>query len=86
MDETLEAFKAQVVAELQGKIFDWEATAGSVEDATLYTLGLREAIDLVRGFETEPFDTAAHPEILPLDKFLFGYSGERDGSQSVSEN
>jgi hypothetical protein len=36
-------------AQLQDKIVDWETGMGE-EDRTLYSLGLRHAIDLISGF------------------------------------
>jgi hypothetical protein len=45
----IDAWTESVTAEINQKITDWEATMGSQEDKSLYSLGLRRAIDVILG-------------------------------------
>lgn len=53
-DESLAKWEVSVVEALTNRIVQWGQTMDGIPDETLYTLGLRQAIDLVQG--SDPFD------------------------------
>lgn len=62
LDEILDGVNDGVVNALIAKVKDWEDTMGE-DDKSLYTLGIRQAIDVIRG------DKPAHAkEYKPLDE------------------
>lgn len=48
LDEVLDGVNDDVINILIAKVKDWEDTMGQ-DDKSLYTLGIRQAIDVVRG-------------------------------------
>lgn len=48
LDETLNDSNSEIVKMLTEKIKDWEDTMGG-DDKSLYTLGIRQAVDVLRG-------------------------------------
>ena len=62
LDEILDGVNDGVIKELVAKVKDWEDTMGE-DDKSLYTLGIRQAIDVVRG------DKPTHAkEYKPIDE------------------
>lgn len=62
LDDVIEGMNVGVVEMLTAKIQDWEATMGD-DDKSLYTLGIRQSIDVFRG---ESYKHAN--EYKPLDE------------------
>jgi len=62
LDEVTSGINEELIEELVKKIKDWEDTMGE-DDRSLYTLGIRQAVDVLRG------DSPAHAkEYKPLDE------------------
>jgi hypothetical protein len=62
LDDVLNEGNEELIKTLVGKIKDWEDTMGE-NDKSLYTLGIRQAVDVLRG------DSPAHAkEYKPLDE------------------
>jgi hypothetical protein len=62
LDEVISEGNEDLIKTLVGKIQDWENTMGE-NDKSLYTLGIRQAVDVLRG------DSPTHAkEYKPLDE------------------
>lgn len=62
LDEVISSDNEELIKTLVGKIKDWEDTMGE-DDKSLYTLGIRQAVDVLRG------DSPSHSkEYKPLDE------------------
>ena len=62
LDDVLNEGNEELIKTLVGKIKDWEDTMGE-NDKSLYTLGIRQAVDVLRG------DSPTHAkEYKPLDE------------------
>ena len=62
LDEVISEVNEELIEELVKKIKDWEDTMGE-DDKSLYTLGIRQAVDVLRG------DSPTHAkEYKPLDE------------------
>lgn len=48
VSETVEEWKLEKIAELENMVREWESSMGA-DDKTFYSLGIRRAIDVVRG-------------------------------------
>lgn len=61
LKQYLEEWEDDIVDRLSGRIKSWELIMDGELDGSLYTLGLRQAIDVVRGVEPDPW------VVQPLD-------------------
>lgn len=62
LDDMANENQEELIKTLVGKIKDWEDTMGE-DDKSLYTLGIRQAVDILRG------DSPTHAkEYKPLDE------------------
>jgi hypothetical protein len=60
MEQTILLWQRDIVAYLRGMIDEWEGV--DPDDRTLYTLGLRRAIDVVNGTYVHPRDVTTKTE------------------------
>jgi hypothetical protein len=65
INRILENWEEDIVDRLSGRIRDWEMIMDGELDGTLYTLGLRQAIDVVRGVEPDPWVVQALDTDVP---------------------
>lgn len=62
LDDVISQANEDIIKNLVGKIKDWEEAIGE-DDKSLYTLGIRQAVDILRG------DLPTHSkEYKPLDE------------------
>jgi hypothetical protein len=62
LDEVISGVYEELIGSLVNKIKDWESTMGE-DDKSLYTLGIRQAVDVLRG------DNFSHAkDYKPLDE------------------
>ena len=52
LDDVISGVNDELIKTLVGKIQDWEDTMGE-DDKSLYTLGIRQAVDVLRGNKFE---------------------------------